>query len=84
MARAVKAMPQTPNKENGAKLDRFLSQHRGNKMVVVTASKTLVRSVLPNKELKVSAKTMENARHAMKVMSVALQAGTQLEVGPTV
>ena len=57
-------MPILPNKEKGAREDKFLSKHRGNKMPVVIDGKTShVEKALPEKaairDEKVSPKIME-------------------------
>jgi ribosomal protein L28 len=76
----------TPSKEKGAKLLRFFIQHNGAKMVKVNVHKTAVRLLVKDKSsaVKLSAKTMEYARQARKVLAVALIAGIQDELADTV
>lgn len=84
MAKAVKTMPMTPNKEKGANDFKFLSQHRGSKILPVTDHKTVVRLSMGTKAVKESASTMEKAKQAKKVLVVVDQAGKADVAGPSV
>ena len=74
----------TPSKEKGASDFKFLSQHKGNKMVPVTVHKTAVRLSMGAKAVNESAKTMEKAKQAKKVLMVVDQAGILAVFGLTV
>jgi hypothetical protein len=79
MAMPVKSMHMTPNKLKGAKALKLFIQHKGNRMTVVSVSNTATLYFWsPNNPAKVSPKTMEIARHAKNVLSVADAAGIQL------
>jgi len=82
IASPVKAIPITPNRLNGAKEAKSFIQHNGNKTTPVNPNRTIFLS-FPNKIEKVSASTMENARHARLVFIVADHAGIQPVDGPT-
>lgn len=82
IANAVYPIPTIPSKENGARADRFFSRHNGNKTIDVKPSRVLDRVKLnPAVEkiaLKVSAKIMEYASVAQKVLNVQLAAAITL------
>lgn len=76
----------TPTKLKGANDCRFFIQQSGNKIQTVTVTNILVLSVDGsrwNKLVKVSANTIEKARHAKKVLNVVEIAGIQAVLLPT-
>lgn len=83
MASPVYAIPITPNRLNGANDARSFIQHNGNSTTPVSANNTIVLLSVPNRLEKVSASTIENARHARLVFIVADHAGIHPVPGPT-
>mmetsp|Transcript_15732 Transcript_15732/g.17464 ORF Transcript_15732/g.17464 Transcript_15732/m.17464 type:complete len:82 (-) Transcript_15732:313-558(-) len=72
----------TPKRLNGAKEARFFIQQSGSNRKPVTDNNTLVRSLVCNRLLNVSARIILYAKQPEKVMKIALNDGIHEELSP--
>mmetsp|Transcript_28768 Transcript_28768/g.69270 ORF Transcript_28768/g.69270 Transcript_28768/m.69270 type:complete len:97 (-) Transcript_28768:853-1143(-) len=88
IAKDVYAMPMIPNREKGARVDRFLTRHRGRRTRVVTPTRDRVRVVtiekVESRSRMESARIMEYDRFPIKQSRADERATTQDVLVPRV